>query len=422
LGNLAPAQDTPPPADPPAPANRVLALDGNESYVELPANIFNKLTAATVEGWVKWDTQRRYSRFFDFGTTWRAMLLGNRADTKDLYFALGRPPFTQDSELSLSVPGMIQTGRWCHLAVVTGPGGVRLFVNGVQVAEDAERGSFALLGNGDHNYLGRSNWLGVSGAGDDQDFHGRMDEVRVWRAERSEEEIRAGMTAKLTGKEPTLMGYWNFDDEANPGRDLSPHGHHGTLHGQARSEAEALPDRPRRMKTESVLNLDGTKSYLELPPGIHAGLKEATIEAWVLWRLIGAPQVQRIFNYGAAWDDLSLYAGSDGSLRFAKGAEGERVTGIQTTRVLDENQWHHVAVVTGPGGMRLYLDGLELGTDPQTDSFGSIVNPARYYFGQKPLCYGQEMPGTAGKWIITASGDFGIVPVMIGLFRCCKTF
>ena len=33
-----------------------------------------------------------------------------------------------------------------------------------------------------------------------------------------------------------------------------------------------------------VLQLDGTAGYVELPPGILAGLTEATIEGWVKWR------------------------------------------------------------------------------------------------------------------------------------------
>ena len=39
----------------PAP-NRVLELDGNGSYVELPPNIFKDLEQVTVEGWVRWDS------------------------------------------------------------------------------------------------------------------------------------------------------------------------------------------------------------------------------------------------------------------------------------------------------------------------------------------------------------------------------
>ena len=64
------------------PVNRVLELEGTNSYVELPSNIFNDLTEATVEGWVKWKTPGRWTRFFDFGKQAQTMWLG-REDTSD---------------------------------------------------------------------------------------------------------------------------------------------------------------------------------------------------------------------------------------------------------------------------------------------------------------------------------------------------
>ena len=63
--------------------------------MELPSDIFNNLEEATVEGWLKWDRFRSYSRFFDFGNTWRAIEIGNLQVTNTLYFSLGRPPFTR---------------------------------------------------------------------------------------------------------------------------------------------------------------------------------------------------------------------------------------------------------------------------------------------------------------------------------------
>src|SRR5439155_5323671 len=43
------------------------------------------------------------------------------------------------------------------------------------------------------------------------------------------------------GREPSLVGLWNFDDPANPGRDVSPGAHHGKLIGQATIVKAALP-------------------------------------------------------------------------------------------------------------------------------------------------------------------------------------
>src|SRR6476660_1669308 len=45
--------------------NRVLQLDGTNSFVELPAGAFTNLDEVTVEGWVKWEGFENMSRFFD---------------------------------------------------------------------------------------------------------------------------------------------------------------------------------------------------------------------------------------------------------------------------------------------------------------------------------------------------------------------
>jgi len=46
-------------AQPASTTNLVLELDGTNSWVELPPNIFKDLTNATVEGWIKMDEGSR---------------------------------------------------------------------------------------------------------------------------------------------------------------------------------------------------------------------------------------------------------------------------------------------------------------------------------------------------------------------------
>jgi hypothetical protein len=60
------ALPSPLPAQPPG-TNRVLELDGKDSYVELPPDTFKGLTNATVEGWVQWDRLEKFARFFISG-------------------------------------------------------------------------------------------------------------------------------------------------------------------------------------------------------------------------------------------------------------------------------------------------------------------------------------------------------------------
>jgi len=215
--------------------NRVLDLDGNGSYVELPADAFTNLTEVTVEGWVKWESFRENSRFFDFTLTGYELDAQNRGTSSTLWVEKitgGSLGWDQ-----VQVPGFLSPDRWTHVAAVSARGGIKLFADGVLIATDASRAPALDTRNVERrNYLGRSNWR-ISNPGD-ADFHGQMDEVRVWKVARTEAQIRATMFKKLDGREPGLAGLWNFDD--GTANDATPGVHHGKLVGAARITA-ALP-------------------------------------------------------------------------------------------------------------------------------------------------------------------------------------
>ena len=43
-------------------------------------------------------------------------------------------------------------------------------------------------------------------------FLGAVDEVRIWSAARTQEQVRAGMFARLDGPRPNLVACWTFDE------------------------------------------------------------------------------------------------------------------------------------------------------------------------------------------------------------------
>ena len=223
-------------AQPASTTNRVLELDGTNSWVELPPNIFNDLTEATVEGWVKWQRLGVRMRFFEFGKKFENIIVGIEENNLDISVDLGVG--SNFKERYWKVADVLQTNQWYHLALVTGPTGLRAYFNGVLVVTDEGcTNSFAAIQNGDHNYLGHS----VYKVADPQreDLQGQLDELRVWRRARTEEQIRQTMFQRLTGREEALVGLWNFDDgKAN---DATPAGHHGKLVGQARTVHAELP-------------------------------------------------------------------------------------------------------------------------------------------------------------------------------------
>src|SRR5262249_21158227 len=152
-------------AQPAVTLNHVLQLDGTNSFVELPPNIFNDLTEATVEGWVKWDRLGNSMRFFDFGRQGnpeegQAMALGTGIQN-GLYDSLSFELWDASRTAKvgyLRVDKILRTNEWYHIAVATGPGGVRIYLNGLLAAQNDYTGSFAAIKSGARNYLGRNNW------------------------------------------------------------------------------------------------------------------------------------------------------------------------------------------------------------------------------------------------------------------------
>jgi hypothetical protein len=231
-------------AQPAAPSNRVLNLDGAGAWVELPPAGFTNFHQATIEAWVRWRAFAPSARVFDFGARQREMYVGTAVagialSSTVMKFLVVDPAGSRRRE---DVYGAFRLNQWTHLAVVTGSGGVRVYVNGLLVATNHFAGSLSSLGT-DNYYLGRHNYT----RDPENTLDGQLDEVRLWSVMRTEEEIRANLFRRLTGREPGLAGLWNFDDPTQPGRDASTNRFDGKLVGNAQavvaelSSPDALP-------------------------------------------------------------------------------------------------------------------------------------------------------------------------------------
>jgi hypothetical protein len=348
--------------------NRVLDLNGNGSYVELPPNIFNDVEVATVEAWVNWGSFQAMSRVFDLVFRNRLASLQNRGTNPDLWVET----FASGKRSTVKVTDVLRTNEWVHLAVAVGPEMTKLYFNGVllsdRLVQDPDMFRSAEFSRS--NLLGRSNAKAVYES--DADFHGQLDEVRVWRGERTEAQIRETMFQALDGREPGLLGLWNFENVTNDVvKDASPGGHDGALVGQARVTNGQLPDAASLVRLDTVLELPGADSYVELPPDIFNDLDESTFEAWVKWERLGEPGWNRVFNYGSAMHDLTIATRGSNSLWFVV-ADGGRGLQQIIAPVLKTGEWVHVAGVSGKNGMRLYVSGQLVGTNAYTGSFSGL--------------------------------------------------
>ncbi len=242
-----------------APAqNRVLNLDGNDDYAELPAGMLSGLTEATVEAWVKWDDFGYFAQWFAYGSAEHWQIIG--ANNSEWNAILQFYQYTAPGSLhSIPVYSDFETGQWYHTALVSGPGGMKFYLNGVLVGADAYGGSFAAIQHDDYFYLGRSGWS------ENSDFHGQLDEVRVWSVARTQAQIRASIYTAPDLGEPGLTAWWNFDD--GTARDAVGV-HHGRLRGEAASIAA---QRPARVPAPAVVH--GRATYADGRPLVEGPVR-----------------------------------------------------------------------------------------------------------------------------------------------------
>ena len=208
--------------------NRVLELDGTNSYVELPANLLANLDEATIEMWARVGDLRK-APFIQFGAAGNEMYLGlpGGNDALKLLYTDGA-----NTRNRIQKAGLVGSNRWFHVAVVLTGTGAKLYYNGALVGtNDAPAPPKAI--DPTENALGRN--IANNNNNSLSFFRGQLDEVRLWSVARTAEQIRENLFTSLTGKEPGLAGYWNFDEgNAN---DLGPGHHHGELSGDAKFPA-----------------------------------------------------------------------------------------------------------------------------------------------------------------------------------------
>lgn len=368
-------------ANSPRIPNRVLSLDGDGDYVELPAGAFTNLESATIEAWAKWDSFQTHSRVFDFVLKNRLINLRNQGTGPGLVSEL----FQIGNQQIPRVPGVLRPNDWVHLAVVVEPGGQKLYVNGMLIADSVAKQPDTLRSSefSRLNLLGRGNarvvWT------NDQDFHGEMDEVRVWRGARSEDQIRGNMFATLTGSEPGLVSLLNFDDPANPGRNAVAGAGDGRMEGDAAVVPAELP-RPNR-----VLDLDGQGSYVTLPGNIFTNLTEATVECWVKWNRIGSSM--RVWDFGQVGEDIDV--GQDGAttgLFLQMHRDKARFQQIVVPGVLLAGTWLHVAASFSKTDTRFFLNGALAGSVAYTNGLAGIRDASTNLLGHQ--LWGQIYPNT----------------------------
>jgi hypothetical protein len=142
---------------------------------------------------------------------------GGRCDTMKVgFFAIGRWDSSSNA---------IPLNVWTHVAVTYDGSNKLFYINGQLDRTVPLVGSLARNSASEPIYIGRQGSVCNCNY-----FKGPMDEVRIWHAIRSPDEIAANFTRALLGTEPGLFAYYRFDViSGSTVLDSGPGGRHGVL-------------------------------------------------------------------------------------------------------------------------------------------------------------------------------------------------
>ncbi len=132
-------------------------------------------------------------------------------------------------------------------------------------------------------------------------------------------------------------------------------------------------------KKGQAVALDGISDYVGLAPK-SVGYESVTVATWVYW--YGGARWQRLFDFGND-TGRNFFMAMDrgkGMMRVAlQNGRGEQA--MDDARSLVRKQWTHVAVVSQPGALRLYVNG-KLAEEKEGDITLKSIDPVCLWLGK----------------------------------------
>jgi Concanavalin A-like lectin/glucanases superfamily/K319L-like, PKD domain len=279
--------------------------------------------------------------------------------------------------------GFIADGYWHHFVIVVDTVSGRLYRDGSLVSTLAWTGVPGATSTAEPLQFGRySNYPTA--------LEGVLDEVAMWNRALSELELNKLLPGKLTGNEPSLIGFWPFEDgEGDTAMDASGHNHDGALvNGSAWIPSTALLE--ANPNTGNALRFDGLNDRVEVASNGSLNAYPLTVTAWIktAQTVPGYVSVANKYVGGSANGySLHIYNGRLYAFYF----RGDGVSYVYAEDpgldggLIADGQWHHVGYVVDDDGGRIYVDGTQTASLAWTGTPGACTTTTPLRFGYYPL-------------------------------------
>ncbi|MBF9336594.1 PKD domain-containing protein [Microbacterium lacticum] len=285
--------------------------------------------------------------------------------------------------------GSYNDGQWHHVVANLGSGGMSLYIDGKRVGQRADVTSAQSYSG--FWRIGEDNLSGWPSSPSTSSFRGDVDDVAVYSSPLSAAQARAhyaaggGTVVNVTppsdaygalvfNSDPEF--YWRFDEAGGATAvDSSAQQVSGVFSGDyVRGSAGALPGGVGSALTFRKTTCDwwqlGCTSTNGGSIATSVSYTNPTSYSVETWFKTTSTQGGRLVGFSSNQTgdsssyDRHVYMQDDGKLVF--GTWTEQTNTITTPQAYNDGQWHYVAATQGSDGMRLYVDGVAQGTNPQT--------------------------------------------------------
>ncbi|MBI5772468.1 MAG: choice-of-anchor D domain-containing protein [Verrucomicrobia bacterium] len=329
-----------------------LAFDGVDDSVSLPEIIFTG-SSYTKEAWV----------YYTGGAQDRNII---SSENNRFWLQAGVLKVMHNGANVVSDTAALPANTWVHVAVTYDADAplMKLYRNGRLVAQSSSAQPYTGGTMGLGAYLTDANPEGA------EFWRGRLDEVRVWGAARSQGQILARMNTELTSTETDLLACYQFS-EGEPGGENQGQTEivdfTGANSGIPNNFALSGPDSnyvgpgftPPAPPTGRALAFNGINNFVLTPFDADSDvLPDTTWEAWI-YPTADDATTRVIFSVEDGGFDRAVVVYGNDFRVFTK------TPNYWVPAQISLNQWQHIAVVYSGTEVRFYKNGVEF-TGPAT--------------------------------------------------------
>jgi hypothetical protein len=361
----------------PSPGNYALYFDGSSNFIKLADSQALRLSTYTVEVWIKPESTELDSGIFGKpGSNFQMWLTENAAISHQFNNSIS-------DHKKISTPdNRIPLNQWTHVAITNNGQHAKIYINGRLETESAVNGTVKVFET--PLFVGK-NLDNESG----NFYNGFMDDLRLWKTERSADEILNNYQRKIRGNEDDLAAWWNFDQ---PDEAIALDASISHLNGMANNikyqqfiDSELNFSQPS--SGELAFNGDSNNGHAETIENMSFIGKSFTIEFFAKRNQINRNE----FIAGQGISDIAsgMAIGFRDSNTFTFSFSGDH---LNTSKLFTDKNWHHYACVYDHETKKRYIyrDACLMAENFVSDDYRGV---GKLWIGGAPMYSGSEFSG-----------------------------